>query len=269
MLKSKTLNELVFLDIETVPAYKSFFELSYNMQKVFMRRFKKDFERITGKERDHWDLEEVKRDEALNLNAEELYRTKAPLQPEFLNICCISVGYFETVISDEANISADLVIEFKTKSFFGTDEIKILKQFYNACGDFVYTMLGKKAIVAHNGLNFDFPVIAKRTVLNKLPLPIFFDFAGKKPWEIKNFIDTKEEWRFGVYDANVSLELLCEVFGIPSSKDDIDGSQVRDVFYEQGDVKRIAIYCAKDVHKNAEVYLMMKGIYNKVNHSEL
>jgi len=50
-----------------------------------------------------------------------------------------------------------------------------------------------------------------------------------------------------------------EYFGIPSPKDDIDGSEVAKVFYEENDIDRIARYCEKDVLATAQLFLRFKG----------
>lgn len=51
---------------------------------------------------------------------------------------------------------------------------------------------------------------------------------------------------------------MTRVLGIPSPKDDIDGSQVRNVYYEQNDVERIARYCEKDVIAVAQILLKLR-----------
>ena len=267
MLNSKPLNGLVFLDIETVPRYESFFELSKAMQELFLKRFKRQSEKLMGLEMDDWDVESLTMAEMVP-EVEKLYQANAPLQPEFLKIVCISIGWFQTEIPEDLKqLHPDTALDFKTLSFQGTDEIVVLGKFYESCASFLSKGFNhSRHLVAHNGMNFDFPVIAKRMILNGMDLPPYFDISDKKPWDIAHLVDTKNAWKFMVYDANVSLPLLCEVFGIPTSKDDIDGAQVRNVYYIDKDVKRIAVYCEKDVAATARVYLKMKGIHNKVNH---
>ena len=48
--------------------------------------------------------------------------------------------------------------------------------------------------------------------------------------------------------------------GIQSPKDDIDGSQVADVYYKDKNVDRIAKYCEKDVLAVAQVLLRFEQI---------
>ena len=95
-------------------------------------------------------------------------------------------------------------------------------------------------------------------LINGLQLPEMLDIAGKKPWEIKH-LDTMELWKFGDYKNYTSLKLLAKVFGIPTPKDDIDGSQVASVYYEEDDLDRIERYCRKDVVALVQLMLKYKG----------
>jgi len=96
-------------------------------------------------------------------------------------------------------------------------------------------------------------------LINGLNLPKIFNIAGKKPWEM-NFLDTLELWKFGDYKNYTSLKLLTAVFGIPTPKDDIDGSQVAQVYYKEKNIERIALYCQKDAVATAQVFLRMNGM---------
>ena len=84
------------------------------------------------------------------------------------------------------------------------------------------------------------------------------NIAGKKPWEI-NHLDTMELWRFGDYKNYTSIKLLAALFDIPTPKDDIDGSQVAGVYYQEKDLERIKIYCQKDTLTVAQLLLSYKG----------
>jgi DNA polymerase elongation subunit (family B) len=110
----------------------------------------------------------------------------------------------------------------------------------------------------HNGKEFDFPYIARRSLINGLKLPVLLDIAGKKPWEIKH-LDTMELWKFGDYKHYTSIALLTEIFNIPTPKDDIDGSDVGRVYWEEKNLSRIVEYCQKDVLAVAQLYLRYKG----------
>jgi uncharacterized protein YprB with RNaseH-like and TPR domain len=156
------------------------------------------------------------------------------------------VGYFHAQGS---------AYQFRVTSFFGDEEI-LLKEFKNLLeGHFSkpYHLLA-----AHNGKEFDFPYIARRMIINGIALPHKLNLFGKKPWEVP-YIDTMELWKFGDYKHYTSLKLLTQILGVPSPKEDIDGSMVRDVFYKENDLDRIVRYCELDVVATAQVYLRLRG----------
>jgi hypothetical protein len=95
-------------------------------------------------------------------------------------------------------------------------------------------------------------------LIQGIELPELLNIAGKKPWEISH-LDTMELWKFGDYKAYTSLALLCHVFKIPTPKDDISGSDVARVYYEDNDLERIKIYCEKDVVALIQLFLRMQG----------
>jgi len=109
-------------------------------------------------------------------------------------------------------------------------------------------------LCAHNGKEFDFPYIARRMIINRISIPEKLNLFGKKPWEIAH-LDTMDLWKFGDYKHYTSLKLLANILDIPSPKDDIDGSQVAEVFYKEKDAKRIATYCEKDTITVAQLLL--------------
>jgi DNA polymerase elongation subunit (family B) len=113
-------------------------------------------------------------------------------------------------------------------------------------------------LCAHNGKEFDFPYLCRRMLVNGIKLPAMLDIAGKKPWEVGH-IDTMELWKFGDYKHYTSLKLLAKIFGIPTPKDDIDGSQVREVYYDEKNPERIRIYCMKDVLTIGQLFLKYRN----------
>jgi 3'-5' exonuclease len=114
-------------------------------------------------------------------------------------------------------------------------------------------------LVAHNGKEFDFPYLCRRMLINGISIPPILNTAGKKPWEV-NHIDTMELWKFGDYKNYTSLNVLAKCFGIPSPKDDIDGSMVGHTYWQQNDLGRIAEYCKKDIVTTAQVLLKYKNL---------
>ena len=109
----------------------------------------------------------------------------------------------------------------------------------------------------HNVKEFDFPFIARRMLIHGIKIPDKLNLMGKKPWEVPH-LDTLELWKFGDYKHFTSLKLLTKVLGVPSPKDDIDGSEVAKVFYKDKDIDRIATYCEKDVIAVAQVFLRFR-----------
>ena len=147
---------------------------------------------------------------------------------------------------------------FRVKSFYDDDEKKLIGNFFNAWDKF--SRVGKRKLCGHNGQEFDFPYIARRALVNNLRLPKIFDIAGAKPWEVREtLIDTLQLWKFGDYKHYTSLSLLCELFNIPTPKEDIDGSQVAKIYWEDNDLDRIVRYCEKDTLAVANLLLKYKG----------
>jgi 3'-5' exonuclease len=228
MLDNLNPEEILFIDIETIPQWPAFSEMPEFWQK-------------------HWELK-MKHQFDENATAESLYE-RAGIYAEFGRIICISAGYIFQKQGD---------FFYRVKSFFDADEKKLLSGFNNALDKFA--IVGKKRLCAHNGQEFDFPYIARRCLINGLKLPKILDVAGAKPWETKELlIDTLQLWKFGDYKHYTSLALLCEIFNIPTPKDDIDGSQVAKVYYEDNDIDRIIRYCEKDTLAVANLLLRYKG----------
>ncbi|MCD6354719.1 MAG: 3'-5' exonuclease, partial [Prolixibacteraceae bacterium] len=180
--------------------------------------------------------------------AEDLYE-RAGIYAEFGRIICISAGYVTHKNGEPF---------FRVKSFYDNDEKMLINNFFNDWDRFSHA--GKHRLCAHNGQEFDFPYIARRALVNNLQLPRILDIAGSKPWEIKDrLIDTLQLWKFGDYKHYTSLSLLCELFNIPTPKDDIDGSEVAKVYWEDNDIDRIVRYCEKDTLAVANLLLKYKG----------
>lgn len=224
---------LLYVDIETVPAFATFEEVPERLKPLWQDKFAKFKNRNPQRY-----PEEYTHIEGYN---------EAGIFAEFGKIVCISVGYIHT-IKDEKH--------FKLKSYAGKDEKQLLSDFSSMITK--WQSNPKHSICGHNIKEFDIPYIARRMVIQQLPLPNLLQIAGKKPWEI-SFVDTLELWKFGDFKHYTSLSLLTAIFDIPTPKDDIDGSEVRNVFYEDDDVERIAIYCEKDVIATAQVFLYLSG----------
>ena len=226
MLQSYQKENIIFLDIETVPQCEGFQKLDPRMQDLWAKKTR--FQR---------------RDDE---SPEDFY-DRAGIYAEFGKIVCISMGFF---------VGEGPLRKFRLKSLFGEDERQVLIEFIALLNTHFH---GKEqTLCGHNGKEFDFPYIARRILIQGLKLPEILNISGKKPWETR-LLDTLELWKFGDYKNYVSLDLLAAIFGIPTPKDDIDGSQVRQVYYEDKDLSRIVSYCLKDVITLASVFLRFRG----------
>ena len=229
MLKQLNLNKVLFLDIETVPNTPTYDELDETIQKLWEDKMR-------------WQSE---RD---NKTPEEIYE-KAGIFAEFGKIICISVGYLTNAGTAD--------VKYRTTSFAGDNESKLLQDFANLLNSHYYR--NDQFLCAHNGKEFDYPFIARRMLLNGITLPDLLDLAGKKPWEIHH-LDTMELWKFGDYKHYTSLNLLTNIFNIPTPKDDITGADVARVYYEDKDLDRIVTYCEKDTLAVLQLILRYKGM---------
>ena len=220
------LNDILFLDIETVPEFENWKDISKETQELFDQKTK------------------YQRKEEFTAAA---FYDRAGIWAEFGKIICISVGYFADKEAER---------QLRLTSFFGDDEHKILTDFKGLLD----THFTKKSHVlcAHNGKEFDFPFIARRMIVHQIELPNKLNLFGKKPWEVPH-IDTLELWKFGDYKHYTSLKLLTSILGVPSPKDDIDGSEVANVYYKEKNIQRIVSYCEKDTIAVAQIILRLRG----------
>jgi len=224
------LTELLLLDIETVPMYPGFADLDPVWQGLFLDKLSKTVPE--------------------GMSAEEIYHKKAGILAEFGKIICISTAFFYE--NEEKQLA------LKMKSIYGNDEVEILSIFTDLCNKMQQHHRNFQ-FGGHNIKEFDIPYICRRLLINRLPLPECLQLHDKKPWEVKMF-DTLNWWKFGDNKNYVSLHLLANVLGIPTSKNDIDGSKVQDVYYKENNLQRIVEYCQRDVVVTANVILRFKDL---------
>lgn len=212
-----------------------------------------DFESLNEEWKLLWE-DKVKNSVPDGITASEFYPKRAGVMAEFSKIICISMGYFNR----EENL------RMRVKSFFGHDEKKILQAFVNTVQK-IESINNKWCFAGHNIKEFDIPFICRRLIINGMPIPRYLDFQNMKPWET-NIIDTFQYWRFGDYKNYTSLRLLAAALGIPSPKDDIDGSMVGALYWSgtvaerTASLRRIATYCQKDVMTTGNVFLRFKNL---------
>ncbi|MFP5041876.1 ribonuclease H-like domain-containing protein [Parasediminibacterium sp. JCM 36343] len=224
------LDNLLLLDIETVPGVESYESLSPDWQVLW------------------WD--KISKTVPENISPTESYRQKAGILAEFGKIICISTAYF---YDDEQKKTC-----LKVKSIYGNDEKELLTTFTKLCNK-MYNRNQYFQFAGHNIREFDIPYICRRMVINNLPLPEYLQFHEKKPWEVKMF-DTLTWWKFGDHKNYISLHLLANILHIPTSKTDMDGSMVQQVYYKDKDVRRIADYCERDVVATANIILRFQNL---------
>jgi DNA polymerase elongation subunit (family B) len=222
VLEQYDLHNLMVLDIETVPQYSSHSEVPENLQQL-------------------WDTKtQYQRKE----ETAENYYERAGIWAEFGKIICISVGIF----------TGGKNVGLRVKSFASDNERELLESFSALLAGQLTSLI----LCAHNGKEFDFPYICRRMLINGLKMPVQLELSGKRPWEI-NHLDTMELWKFGDYKNYTSLSLLTAIFNIPTPKDDIDGSMVGHVYWNEKDLPRICTYCQKDVVATAQLLRRYRG----------
>jgi predicted PolB exonuclease-like 3'-5' exonuclease len=228
MLDNYKPESILFLDVETVPMRRSYVELPDVFRKLWDRKSEvlQRSDRILAEERK---------------TPEEMFG-RAGIYAEFGKIVCISTGILRNQV-------------LWLKSFAGDDEVAILSEFR----DLLLKAPEKKFqyLCAHNGKEFDYPYLIRRMLINGLSVPAILDLSGKKPWEV-NHLDTMELWKFGDYKNYSSLELLAAVFGIPTPKEDMEGSDVARVYWEDHDLPRIIRYCQRDVTTIVNLFLSFR-----------
>lgn len=243
-LRHVDLTKVFLVDIETVPCEDCHSKLSTERQALW--------DKFCGK-RHQREITDGK-------STGELF-SNAGLYAEFGKIVCISVGFFR-MLPDET-------LEFRVKSFADDDECVILKGFadlldrHKPFGDLRSRFPGASPdgyfLCAHNGREFDYAYLGRRMVICGISLPLMLDIAGYKPWDLPHLLDTMDMWKFGDNKGYTSLALLAGAFNIPSPKDDIDGSQVGEVYWKEKNLARIVTYCQKDVETTARVLLHLSG----------
>ena len=219
------LSDILFLDIETASQTEHFEDLDPRLQPEWLKK------------------EKLIRTENPNPEPGSLYFDRAGIHAEFGQVICVGAGFFQTKKKEKK-------LYFRSKVFAHEEERELLLEFKG--------LLEKKKwiLCAHNGKEFDFPYLCRRMLINGISLPEPLHIAGKKPWEVRH-LDTMELWRFGDYKYYTRLELLAGVFGIPTSKESIDGSEVNATFYKEKDLEKIKKYCQRDVEVTARIYMAM------------
>ena len=228
------MRHILFIDIETATQSESYDVLSKDIQRHWERKMRR-----------HVSYEDYPSEEE-ELSA--LYHDKAAIYAEFGKVICISVGY----LYQEGD-----VLKGKIKSYYGDDEKVVLASFFELLHHHYYDR-HNQYLCGHNIKEFDIPYLCRRAVINELALPNMLQIAGYKPWQVHHLLDTLELWKYGDYKHYTSLSLLCDILGIDTPKDGMDGSMVSDAYWS-GNLDDIVSYCQRDVLATIQVYLRCSG----------
>lgn len=216
--------KILFLDIETVP-------------------IKYQYSELTEKEKQLWN---AKWRFNPDINPEEQY-SKAGIYAEFAKVICIGLGFI------------DKNGQIQLKVLHNDNELELLNEFNTALYKFYQyvfkTYNAEYLLCAHNGREFDFPFLCRRMLINNIAIPDILK-SGRRDL----LLDTMDMWKFGDYKNYTSLDLLAYVFNIDSPKENIDGSMVSKVYYEDKNINAIAEYCKKDVETLIKVYKKLNNI---------
>ncbi|MEJ7586283.1 MAG: ribonuclease H-like domain-containing protein [Ferruginibacter sp.] len=229
MISKIPLEHLLVIDIETVSC-------------------KKDYESLDSAWQHLWE-EKVNRSLPENVTAAEYYPLRAGIMAEFAKVVCISIGYFKKEKEQH---------QFRVKSIFKEQETELLQSFVSTVNQ-LEAVHKQWCFTGHNIKEFDIPFLCRRLLVNGLTIPVYLDFQNMRPWET-HVVDTFQYWRFGDYKNYTSLKLLAAALNVPSPKDDIDGSMVGDVYWNDNDLQRIAVYCQKDVVTVANIIMRFKNL---------
>lgn len=228
-MQNISVENLFFIDIETVSC-----SAQYNL--------------LTDEWKELW-TEKINKFLPEDTTPAEYYPQRAGIMAEFAKVVCISFGYIK---------SENGKMQMRIKSIYSENEKEILDKFI----DTVCQLQAKNnnwCFTGHNIKEFDIPFLCRRILINNISIPDCFNFQAMKPWETP-VLDTLHMWRFGDYKHYTSLKLLAATLGIPSPKNDIDGSKVGEVYWVEKDLKRIALYCQKDVATVANIILRFKNL---------
>ncbi len=161
------------------------------------------------------------------------------LDPSTGRIICIGVYWLEVD---------------RSRAYCQSDERELLANFWSDLGQIRPTRF-----VTFNGKSFDFPYIKVRSAILEVPIPrdIMLDtrrFSTERHFDVREALTNYDRYRKG------TLEFFCEIFGVPSPKDGIDGSKVGD-YFKQGRLDEIAHYCLADCKATAGLYQRLRHYY--------
>ena len=215
---------LFYFDIETVGQYKTINSLQANDEKGYLL-FKNKYENNL------WMQDRSK-------TIEEAYINNSPLFSTFGKIVCISFGYYHDKTPQGYTVS----------SIYGDNEQDIITQFQT-----LIDKVSKRHMILSGYFirSFDIPWVLHKMNKYNLEPPKLLDIYGKKPWELPIF-DLSDEWK-QQFKNNVSLNEVAYELEVNVEENDIDGSDVHRVYWEENDITKIKKHCETDVTNSMRV----------------
>lgn len=190
---------------------------------------------------------EAKRQSAIDLTIKKLSHRDKKLK--------ITKSTKEKVYLESA-ISGDFGQIFCIGYATNSDEVKIISDSeYEILTAWWKVAEGADLFIGHNIMDFDLRFIFKRSIVNSIKpcaKHLNLSFARYRNYPI---FDTMREWEKWSL-SYISLDALSKILDLPTSKDNIDGSQVYD-YYKKGKHNEIYEYCKKDV-------ILTRQVYNKM-----
>jgi DNA polymerase elongation subunit (family B) len=231
------LQNILFLDVETVSQRREFDELDSHGKHLWQQKI--GF--MARRDEHPW----------TDVDYAQSYKERAAIYAEFGKVIVISAGTIAP-LDDDAYF-------LRIQSFSGHDEAEVLKGFAAFLQRYFHDQ-NLHILCGHNIREFDIPYLCRRMAVHGIELPSLINISGKKPWEVKYIVDTLELWKFGDLKNFTSLDLLAFTLGIPSPKDQMDGSMVGSTYWEQNELDQIRQYCERDVETVARIYLRLNNL---------
>ncbi len=128
------------------------------------------------------------------------------------------------------------------------DEKKVIEKFWEAAKDV-------DLFVGFNIIDFDMKYIVQRSIVHgvrpKTKMRLSFARYRNDP-----MYDVMHEWNKWSFGRGVGLDALARALGLPTSKTNMDGSEVA-TYYKKGKIKDICNYCNADVEVTRKIYKKM------------
>ncbi|BBM88886.1 hypothetical protein COTS27_00573 [Spirochaetota bacterium] len=303
------IDKIFFIDIETVGESRHYEDLHPTHQELWRKKAENLMWYSKKYQNQHQQM--IDKDAATDKNAiiSDVYQKEAGIHSEFGKIVCISIGFLMKTPSDapqsntsQSNTSQSnapqsnpplpnntpqsnntapsntaFSLSFRVNSFYGTDEKEILNRFYDTLEKY-----SDYYLCAHNGFNFDFPFICRRSIIHHMSLPYTLQIIKKRPWDTYWLLDTMDLWQFNGRKNFTSLETLAHVLDFPSPKNitthtksssieeqsieqksteqKIDGSAIHNLYYDEQDFETIRKYCERDCLAVAQIVLRLREL---------